>query len=68
MNSPTHTRGKAHWLGQFALYLLLFTLLVSAGVYFFSYDAPPSVAPATPTPAPDAPAGLSGHESPRQSP
>ena len=59
MSLPRETRRKARWLGQFALYLVLFALLVSAGVYLFSDDAP------APQPAPATPAGFTGHEAAR---
>ena len=67
MSLPTEKRNIARWLGQFALYLALFALLVAAAVYWFSRDAPAT--PSAPAPPKrDAPAGLSGHEAPRQSP
>ena len=65
--APPHSQKR--WLGQFILYFLLFTLLVSAGVYFFrGSDETPTIQPTTAeeaTPKPAAPAGLAGHDAPR---
>ena len=60
---------RAHWLGQFALYLVLFALLISAAAYFWwgngETPAPKNVT-ASPTPKPaEAPAGIAGHDAPR---
>ncbi len=68
----SENNAKASWLGQFALYLILFALLISAAAYFWwgSGEAPatPKATPSeTPKPA-EAPAGVAGHDAPRATP
>ena len=66
------SENTAHWFGQFVLYLVLFTLLISAGAYFWGGSGEPIATPKatvseTPKPA-EAPAGLAGHDAPRATP
>ncbi|NOT61813.1 MAG: hypothetical protein HOP19_16490 [Acidobacteria bacterium] len=69
MSKIQTTSHPARWAGQFALYLLLFALLISIGTYLFTSQEDQAAAPAAttsaPTPKPEAPAGATGHTTPK---